>query len=302
MSNHIKEIRKLAEIRRPVDKLRALVPNWMDIDSLEEIHSAEKKESALSLVVEICGNPKVNLAALESPISVKPEDQKNFVWYKNDYPSAHDKAIYLLRRKFLTSWDGIDDVLEHTTTSGSEETIKAAFFKTADFVDQFLHGIDDEECQYLVEEEGMDVSSCKAIIEARYFQPDKWYENSQFFPVTVTTDLQKMPKGVRQRIAEIHRSFIFGNWMAVIALSRCLLEYAFTDKALDFKIPKHNGLADFIPDFSKRFRELEAGMKRIQKVGNHVMHVKSHPIPLDKKRAKKCVDDIVEIIGALYRD
>ena len=46
----------------------------------------------------------------------------------------------------------------------------------------------------------------------------------------VTRKIEQIPTRIRQRIDEIHRSFIFSNWMSVIALSRCLLEYAIIDR------------------------------------------------------------------------
>ena len=301
ISENLETLRKL---RSWIDELLKLVPNWMDIDSFEEIAPEEKKNRAMFLAMRVFGSSKASWNAVPAAIPVESTDQENIAWYKNEFPSIHEKTRDLVMHKLLLSWDEEEDVSARATIAGSEKKIKFAFQQIAHFanqhLNQFLHPFDWEAYEHHVEH--MNAPLCQIIIDMPYFRPDEWFENGGFPPVTFNAKLENIPGNIRQRIQEIRDSFIFGNWAAVIALSRCLLEYAFEEKALAFKIPKENSLSAFIPHFGKHFRELEAGMWRIQKAGNHVMHVKPNPPPLDKEHAKKCVDDITEIVSALYSE
>ena len=302
---------KLAQIRQPVGELLALVPNLIDIDSIKEIGSKEKSERALSLAIRICGSPSINLAALPSMISVKEKDRENFDWYKNKFPVIRKKAIYLMKRALLPSWDGVERAPDRTVTTNAGKKIKLAFSNIADFAEQYLDGLDGEEFERVVEEYGMDAGICKFIIDLPYFQPDEWFENGKFSPITITKDLKKVPIRIRQRVEEIRHSFIFGNWIAVIALSRCLLEYALVERKHVLKIEAYRdkektrvrALANLIEDAGKTLPELEGNMSRVKDAGNDIMHPsKTMPFPPNKNAAKKCIDDIAKIIGVLYSE
>lgn len=156
------------------------------------------------------------------------------------------------------------------------------------------------------------VDNCEQMINKPYFDPDSWAENeADLFPIFVTDEMTKIPTHVEKRIAEIHRSFIFCNWMATIALSRCLLEYALINKKsllakrLNREIEVRNNkrqtktireLAEIAGD---AFPELQESMDIVIDYGNYVMHPHKKTIP-SKNLAKHCMEEIGKIIGVLY--
>lgn len=70
-----------------------------------------------------------------------------------------------------------------------------------------------------------------SVVDAFYFKPDDWHANfKDLNPIFVEYEPRKIPARIRNRIEEIHLSFIFGNWMAVAALCRSLLEFMIHDR------------------------------------------------------------------------
>ena len=104
--------------------------------------------------------------------------------------------------------------------------------------------------------------------------------------------------------------------MSVIALSRCLLEYAIIDRksCLGLEIYRDEDnqwrktLACLVADVKENRPDLantlEDSMERIIEAGNSVMHPspqgKISKFPPGKAAAKNCIDDIVKIISTLY--
>ncbi len=154
--------------------------------------------------------------------------------------------------------------------------------------------------------------NCDEIIGKPYFNPDAWEENeSDLAPIFVTDAIKKMPTHVQERIHEIHRSFILGNWMSAIALSRCLLEYALINKKsllakrLNRKVEVlvRKGRAKPIRELTEMageaFPELKESMETVIEYGNYVMHPVDKTIP-GRNLAKHCVEEINKIISTLY--
>ena len=169
------------------------------------------------------------------------------------------------------------------------------------------------------------ITNLNHILGKHFFKPDAWIENEdECTPFFVATEV---PPHVRCRISEIRNSFIFGNWMSVIALSRCLLEYAIIDRKdvlkLDEKwgVGEDNGkttpLIDLIEITCTVTPELKSGMHLIRQKANEIMHpspnkylgtniknFKEDPSQKDKDKdkdnAKRCIEEISKIIAALY--
>ncbi len=156
------------------------------------------------------------------------------------------------------------------------------------------------------------ISRCIEIINKPYFNIDDWDNNEMdLSPVVVTEEINRIPTHIQKRNYEIYHSFIFGNWMSVIALSRCLLEYALIhrksllEKRLNRKIEikDHKGRTKRIGELAEiateSFPELGESMENVIAYGNYVMHPLRRTIP-DKNLAKHCIDEINKIIGTLY--
>ena len=160
-------------------------------------------------------------------------------------------------------------------------------------------------------ESGVDIARYDKIVEKPYFNPDEWVANeNDFSPIIVNRELGKIPGRILARVHEIYRSFIYGNWMSVIVMSRGLLEYAIVDRKSFLRIEKAyddtgrlRSLKDLIEMVEKSHPELEAAMTRVRLAGNGVIHApraKVERIPPNKHAAKQCVDGIVKIISTLY--
>lgn len=169
-------------------------------------------------------------------------------------------------------------------------------------------GMDDEQVERLEDQ----VYDCEQMIGKPYFDPDSWAKNeADLFPVVVTDEMNKIPTHVQKRIDEIHRSFIFCNWMATIALSRCLLESALIHKKSllakrlnkEIEIRNNKGHTKTIRELAEiageAFPELKDSMDIVIDYGNYVMHPWRKTIP-GKNLAKHCVEEISKIIGVLY--
>lgn len=151
------------------------------------------------------------------------------------------------------------------------------------------------------------------LLRKDYFVPAYWEENEkELFPVIVTHPIQNIPKHVKKRMQEIYRSFIFGNWMSVLALSRCLLEYALIHRKslLEQRSGREIEVRDATTGWTKKigdlasiaaeaFPELDESMKIVIEYGNYVMHPYHKTIP-SKNMAKHGIDEISKIIETLY--
>ncbi|MGR3914681.1 MAG: hypothetical protein OD918_09240 [Gammaproteobacteria bacterium] len=202
--------------------------------------------------------------------------------------------------------------------SGNKESLNKYFGRVMDFARRFVeefHSIreDDDEYDDMVEH----VSDIENLQYEKYFNPDEWVANRKdLSPIIVARDLKKIPVHIRARVEEIYHSYIFGNWMSAIAMSRCLLEYAIVDETSLLKIEnlydekrQLRPLVDLIADVKEPHTELVPSMTHIRKAGNSVMHPprpRGHPLadllllPPNKHAAQKCVEGIVKIITVLY--
>ncbi len=149
------------------------------------------------------------------------------------------------------------------------------------------------------------------------FNPDKWIENSKSLQPIMTDKEQRLPAHVRLRLVELHRSFIFENWLSVISLSRATLEYAILDNCHKWNIkpkqrvtyPKEReqfkNLNTLIDEISEHDKELSNLMNLIREEGNDV----AHPEKTDESReklfarenvAKECVERLIHVVEFLY--
>ena len=140
-----------------------------------------------------------------------------------------------------------------------------------------------------------------------YFTPDNWVRNLGEIPPVVKGPLQ-FCKPVRIRLEEIRRSYFFGNWLSVIALSRCLMEYVLIQAlGKDAKSGrKENGgykpLGALIAEMSGRMRELQMDMESIKERGNYIMHPRDKGgdiLSRSEQDAQDCLRGIVRIVSVL---
>ena len=307
--------------RKRVEKLRALVPNLESLSSIDEISSEEGKKlfhlTALALIVSFEGEFEVS--AHVPPMFTAKKDKEIFEW--------RDEKLVPIYKKMRGLILGANEVPDHGNR------IQTAFVTLLKFMKYMKDHHD-----FQLDERGGYVFMWERIIDWQYFQPDAWDRNERALaPIVIKRDIGKIPEHIRERVTEIYRSFIFGNWMAAIALSRCLLEYAIVEQGdvldidvyetrkkkwvrrfVDFikrvalgEVPtdekkRVRRLVDLIKDVKKTHPELVAlvaSMHQIREAGNRVMH----PPKKNEERklpgeddAEKCYMNIRKIISELY--
>ena len=210
-----------------------------------------------------------------------------------------------------------------------KQDVKANFEHIGEAANYYLQDLDGEVRQVWIYEHGVDIALYYKIIGKNYFNPNEWVANEKdLSPIIVSHDLEDISRDIRLRVEEIYQSFIFGNWMAVIALSRSLLEYSIVDqhdllqiKEKDLYIKDSHGekkrkrqqlrsLGELIADVKGQHAGLREDMRQINKSANKVLHTpppSNNPFenvrgfPSKQPAAKECIDAIVKIVSALYR-
>lgn len=269
---------QLRLLRKKVNNLLALVPDLMSIDNIDEITPEKKREAAYPLLFSLlaCHDPQVNKSGLLA--SMIPVKHKGiFDWYQNRYPLIHRKITDLLVGKVQSAFEK-SQKLSAPARNDCDSSIRSILIQGMGFLRSYSDDRDDAH-----------------------------------FPIAVNQMLGGIPLHIRERVNEICRSFHFQNWIAVIAMSRCLLEYALVERRHILKIEVYTNeqktqtkkLVKLIADSKNVFPELGKSMESIRVAGNGVMHPPSAKIERldpDKDIAEKCVEDITKIIGALYNE
>jgi len=123
------------------------------------------------------------------------------------------------------------------------------------------------------------------LIYSSFFRPDEWLRNAdEIEPVLGDAAEQRIPNKIRFRLKELYRSFILGNYLSAIALSRAVLEYVLVDQSAQIGInpfsddPRYQNsfriLRLLVEDASKQQPELKADMESIVYSGNLALHPK----------------------------
>jgi hypothetical protein len=128
-----------------------------------------------------------------------------------------------------------------------------------------------------------DLQVVEDLVYSPFFEPDQWLRNAETIgPVLGPRAGIRVPGNVRVRLREVVRSFILGNYLAAIALSRAILEYSLIDRAstvgIDPRDPdqpgRNKGLSWLVEDASERWPHLRLPMESIVEAGNQTLHPK----------------------------
>lgn len=130
-----------------------------------------------------------------------------------------------------------------------------------------------------------DLQAADRLLFSPFFAPDEWLRSSEELqPILGEGAEQRIPSNVRVRLKELYRSFIFGNYLSAIALSRAILEYALVDRSgalgidaytQDPSFPSRTRrLRELIEDASAKIPDLRTGMESIIEAGNQTLHPK----------------------------
>lgn len=169
-----------------------------------------------------------------------------------------------------------------------------------------------EHLEYMADEE---LVALKELVSAKFFEPDEWHANmKELKPVVSSRRSDMLPHHVRVRIKEIYRSFIFGNWQSVAAMSRGVMEYALIDRASSLGYEAYEDgrsgkgrpmkLGYLIDHAGKILPLVASDMDKIREYGNEVMHPektkKMRAFPLSRKQAIDCIDRVKRVLEAVY--
>ena len=218
-----------------------------------------------------------------------------------NYYEKHKKAANIL---LFLHFD-LDCAHASTESSVNNYSSSAADWTIAELLECALICFDDAG---LVLDEGADAwLGQEKLLKSPHFQPDAWLENmlSPEFASFIVSDDNAIPQEVKDRMREIHGCFFFGQWIAVIALSRCLLEYVIADCFKEKKEYKKKGeqspkLSCLIKIALKHAPQVDKkDMDTIKTSGDNVMHPRDKPQDL-KVSAEKCFSGILKVVRALY--
>ena len=291
------------------------------IRKIEDVTDASFAPSRKEIEIDIAKN--AGMYAGKEGYMVPPTFQSEIDGHMDRYEYCalnflpeHIKVVAEIRRKLEARLAEIitDGFNINRAISDESNAIKTAIKLAIRAAEAYITDLWEEDRESW-ESNGLDLSDVENIVRKPYFNPDDWVDNeNELPPIVITREIKQIPKRILERVNEIYRSFIFGNWMSVIALSRCLLEYAIIDRKsfleieiyLDKDKKRIKRLSDLASDVYAKapFSAWKKNMENIIDAGNKVMHPSPRgnisKFPPGKKDAKRCVDSITKIIEDLY--
>jgi len=175
----------------------------------------------------------------------------------------------------------------------------------------------DEDESHELYERGLNIEGTQELIDMPWFLPDEWSHNIKLLhPVLVDRAPQVMRDHVHYRLTEIYRAFAFGLWMAAIALSRSLVEFAIKSNASRLGITvNYEGASGRTEDKSLKWLGEDVSNKRpslarslevVRETGNRILHPKKHDViahpKVRQKEALECIRAAQFIVESLYSE
>jgi hypothetical protein len=122
------------------------------------------------------------------------------------------------------------------------------------------------------------------LLDKRFFRPEEWQSNLLQLQPIVFENQMRLNSQSRHYVAQVYKSFVFGQWSAVFALARALLEEVVKDrlKSAGGEVfyemngrKRHKDFSWLIDDLVRARPELEgirADMDNIRDQGNKALH------------------------------
>lgn len=212
-------------------------------------------------------------------------------FYENEYIPNKEKLRDLYFESFLSDLDLEDFGIElpsvcegsvnRPNTADEEEIGSELLFMFESAIDnwEFTMELNAEDDSYIE-----DIENAREILRAGYFTPDHWVANTRLLkPILSSYPSNKMPSHAKFRLKEIYRSFVLGNWIAVISLCRSLLEYTLIYRAPNLGydafydrrgVRTTKNLIDLVEEASEKKPSLKNDMEMVREYGNRVLHPK----------------------------
>lgn len=175
---------------------------------------------------------------------------------------------------------GRDLLMNFGSPRGAAGRIRKTFIVAVDQVNDLIERNNWEAGHPFFPEAALQVLESELI----QFDPDSWLDRAgQIAPVRTINQNFKLPIQIRTRLEEANRAFVFGCWVAVIALCRALLEYAIHDNLHkmhvdEFRPPGRDGkrrrkdLVELIEDVAAHHPGQRMNMESIREAGNEYLH------------------------------
>jgi len=214
-----------------------------------------------------------------------------------------------IRRAFLLT-DELGEIFRGPANSEIKKPGRAA-------ENALLFVTDLADSQFSVDDIGRsNVDTAYDLIAKPWFQPDAWLLNIKSLrPVILEIDASRIPLRIRARVAETHKAFVFGAWMATIAMCRSLVEFSLIDtaprtgikasKTGTDSLERYQRLDVLISELCSVAPDLELDLRRLQDAGNRILHPRKKqniiPTPMIlKSEALDSIRSAVRIVEYLY--
>lgn len=185
--------------------------------------------------------------------------------------------------------------------------MRDAVWFTAEYTNTLMDEDDERRCN---------VDTVFELVEQPWFSPDQWAANLRALrPMILEVEESQIPIRIRARLAEMHRAFTYGAWMATIAISRAVVEFALIERApaIGYRATQvdrkgHDeflNLNKLIANAASVRPELEANLETLREAGNRILHPKrrQNVIPSPKvlrEEAFACVQSATSALEVLY--
>lgn len=165
-----------------------------------------------------------------------------------------------------------------------------------------------------------DTDAAAELLDSRLinFMPDDWlHRASELSPIRVVNQNLELPGHVRLRLEELFRTYIFGAFISVLALSRSILEYAILDNLhkfrLDAKWPadrsgrqREKKLSDLVDELGELLPDLLPRLEHLRNLGNEYIHPKKTQTSKEsllqrRENSRTAVRLAHELVQFLYR-
>ena len=316
--------RELAVVKQAYDKLAALAPiDEFSFNSLDKSKALVAENWLRTIYVhgEII-DKIVQRLVVDGELPLQEVAISISRFYENEYFPNREKLRELYLESFLRDLDledlrielpNISDEPENKQDIVEEEEIGSELlfmFESAIDNWEFTMELNAEDDSYVEH-----IENAREILRAGYFTPDNWVANTKLLkPILSSYPSNKIPSHAKFRLKEIYRSFVLGNWIAVISLCRSLLEYTLIYRAsnLGFDafyerrgVRTTKNLVDLVEEASEKKPGLKNEMEAVREYGNRVLHPKKKDkiilFPhIMRKTALESIEAIRKVVLELY--
>lgn len=273
-----------------IEEIRYLRDNYMVIDQVipfetligEDVAVHPKSQELLACIEKILkGSKEVESILKKWVLQEKkttvllPDEDKFFI--EDVVRPRYQKIRELFIRYHPNGWlEEFIGGVEQTEVDQDSREIAITLTAALNYYDETVDEDDERRIDVF------DFPGADEVVDSPYFTPDRWRSNARALQPVIQRERDAViPADVRCRLEATYTSFIFGNWLACMAMARAALEYALRSRArtlgMDVKSLETPRLDARLSELIQRiadlgYSELFKPMEIIRKKGNAVMH------------------------------